>query len=230
MRHGKKKKLTSQDMERALKWYDAPPTLGHQCNQTEQKYIQAPDANRPQETLFAPDEALVDLYDYSLSMDSLQEEEHHDVAAAGLKCEASWVAVEGNSIDDLQGHDPNAIPLSKIDYPQPTDLSQPLLQYYTALVSVILSDSNHELRKTIVDDVQTNSKIGPIVPFLVTFIRNGMERNSDNPVLLIRFLALLEAIFINPYINLSPKPYVSTMNFLKEINRCVSDYSSFNYS
>ena len=122
------------------------------------------------------------------------------------------MAIEGNSIDDHQGLDLNAIASSKVDYPQPTDLSQPLLHYYSALVNVILSDTNHEIRKTLLDDVQTNSKIGPIVPFVVTFIRNGMERNSDNPVLLIRFLSLLEAIFINPFINLSPKPYVSTQN------------------
>ena len=41
MRHGRKRKLTTQDMERALKWYDAPPTFGHHCNEAEQNYIQS---------------------------------------------------------------------------------------------------------------------------------------------------------------------------------------------
>ena len=95
MRHGKKKKLTAQDMERALKWYDAPPTFGHQYNPTEQNYVQAPDATRPQETLFATEETVVDLYDYSL--DTLQDEEQAD--DAGLSCEAAWVAVEGTAIE-----------------------------------------------------------------------------------------------------------------------------------
>ena len=65
-------------------------------------YIKAPDATRPQETLFVPDETLVDLYDYSLSIDSLQpQEESQEVAAdtSGLSCEAAWVAVEGNPVD-----------------------------------------------------------------------------------------------------------------------------------
>ena len=65
-------------------------------------YIKAPDATRPQETLFVPDETLVDLYDYSLSIDSLQpQDESQEVAAdiSGLSCEAAWVAVEGNPVD-----------------------------------------------------------------------------------------------------------------------------------
>ena len=123
MKHGKKRKLTSQDMERALKWYDAPPTFGHQWNETEQNYIQTPDTTRPQETLFAPDESVVDLYDYSLSIDSLQpnEESPEDIEVTGLSCEATWVAIEGNPVDHDQqgGHDMTS---TKIDYPQPTGL------------------------------------------------------------------------------------------------------------
>ena len=206
MRHGKKKKLTAQDMERALKWYDAPPTFGHQYNPTEQNYVQAPDATRPQETLFAPEESVVDLYDYSL--DTLLDEEQAD--DTGLSCEAAWVAVEGTAIDD---HQQELTCSSKVDYPLPSDLSQPLLHYYTALVGVILSDSNHDIRKTMLEDVQSNSKIGPIIPFLVTFIGNGMQRHNDNPILIARLLTLLEAIFINPHLNLSPKPYVKIIFF-----------------
>ena len=218
MRHGKKKKLTAQDMERALKWYDAPPTFGHQYNPTEQNYVQAPDATRPQETLFAPEESVVDLYDYSL--DTLQDEEQAD--DAGLSCEAAWVAVEGTAIDD---HQQELNCSSKVDYPQPSDLSQPLLHYYTALVGVILSDSNHDIRKTMLEDVQSNSKIGPIIPFLVTFIGNGMQRHNDNPILIARLLTLLEAIFINPHLNLSPKPYVNCIYYFYYIY--IDNYSSF---
>ena len=98
---------------------------------------------------------------------------------------------------------------TKIDYPQPTDLSQPLLQYYSALTGAVLSDSNHEVRKTMFEDVRTNSKIGPIIPFVLLFLDQGMQRHCDNPVLANRLLTLLEAIFINPHLNLSPKPYVS---------------------
>ena len=215
MRHGKKKKLTAQDMERALKWYDAPPTFGHQYNPTEQNYVQAPDATRPQETLFAPEESVVDLYDYSL--DTLLDEEQAD--DAGLSCEAAWVAVEGTAIDD---HQQELTCSSKVDYPLPSDLSQPLLHYYTALVGVILSDSNHDIRKTMLEDVQSNSKIGPIIPFLVTFIGNGMQRHNDNPILIARLLTLLEAIFINPHLNLSPKPYVNCIYYIY-----IDNYSPF---
>ena len=58
-------------------------------------------------------------------------------------------------------------------------------------------------------DVKTNSKIGALVPFIVSFIANGMQKHSENQVLIKRLLCLCEALFLNPHLNLSPKPYVS---------------------
>ena len=36
-----------------------------------------------------------------------------------------------------------------------------------------------------------------------------MQKHSENQVLIKRLLCLCEALFINPHLNLSPKPYVS---------------------
>ena len=182
-------------MERALKWYNAPPTLGNQFNDTEQNFVQLPDTVRPQESIFAPDETIIDLYEYSLGL------ENNDLDQIdGLSCEASWISIEGHAVDGNESK-PN-------DFSQ-NHLSQPLLQYYTALVNVILSEGNHEIRKTLLEDVRSNSKIGPLVPLLVSFIGTGMQRNQDNQVLVMRLLTLIEALFVNPHLNLSPKPYVS---------------------
>ena len=104
---------------------------------------------------------------------------------------------------------PRVRDLKSVEYPQPTNLSQSLLQYYSALTGVILSDANHDIRATLLDDLKTNSKIGPLVPLLVNFIKSGMTRHGDNDVLVRRLLGLIEALFLNPYLNLSPKPYVS---------------------
>lgn len=184
-------------MERALKWYDAPPTFGHQHNETEQSFVQVPDSMRPQETLFANEENVVDLYDYSL------ENEDH-ILSSGLTCEASWLALEGNPLDD-RGE-------LKSDF----SLSQSLLQYYSALIGSLLSDSSPaEIRTTLLNDVKSNSKISPLIPLIVTFIGNGMQRHSDNPVLVLRLLALIDALFTNPYLNLTPKPYVRNLALFK---------------
>lgn len=196
-RHSKKRKLTAADMERALKWYDAPPTFGHQHNETEQNFVQVPDSSRPQqEALFAPEENVVDLYDYSLDNDS------DDFPTSGLTCEASWLALEGSHLDD-RGELKNDL-----------SLSQSLLQYYSALVGSLLSDSSTiEIRSALLNDVKSNSKISPLIPLIVTFIGNGMQRHSDNPVLVSRLLALIDALFTNPHMNLTPKPYVRSEYF-----------------
>ena len=66
---------------------------------------------------------------------------------------------------------------------------------------------------TLIKDVQTNSKLGPLVPLLVSFVGNGVQRHSENQTLVRRLLYLIEAIFLNPYLNLSPKPFVSNLSF-----------------
>ena len=71
MRHSKRRKLTSEDVQRALKWYEAPMTFGHQEDQLEQPFVQIQDQagipGRSCESLFAPDENLIDLHDYRSS-------------------------------------------------------------------------------------------------------------------------------------------------------------------
>ena len=65
------------------------------------------------------------------------------------------------------------------------------------------------LFQTIYDDIQSNSKIGALLPSLVSFIRTGMQRHCDNQTLVGRLLCLIQALFNNPMLNLTPKPYVS---------------------
>ena len=61
MRHSKRKKLSTEDVERALKWYDAPPSLGHQHNESDPSYVQVPDVGRLRdgEAIFAPEEQVI---------------------------------------------------------------------------------------------------------------------------------------------------------------------------
>ena len=61
----------------------------------------------------------------------------------------------------------------------------------------------------IISDVRTNPKIGSLLPWLVSFIRNGMQRHCENKTLMFRLLSLLQAVFSNSSLNLSPKPSLS---------------------
>ena len=65
MRHSKRKKLSTDDVERALKWYDArAPSLGHQHNDVEPSYVQVPDVGRLRdgEAIYAPEEQVIGIF------------------------------------------------------------------------------------------------------------------------------------------------------------------------
>jgi len=60
----------------------------------------------------------------------------------------------------------------------------------------------------VLDDVSSNSKISKLLPLYVSFVRSGIQRTGSRSVLLRRFLRFISALFSNPYLNFSPKPYV----------------------
>ena len=143
MRHSKRRKLTAEDVQRALKWYDAPPTFGHQHQEDlEQSLVQIHDPaslGRSCESLFAPDEQLIDLHEYSMNVEV---EEYNE----GVHCQVSWLALEGSSSSSVLE---NRSPSSKAYQMSPdfsssskSNLSPQLMQYYTALTGVILSDAS----------------------------------------------------------------------------------------
>lgn len=83
-----------------------------------------------------------------------------------------------------------------------------MLQYYNALVSCALGDKD-ALFSAAMKDVSSNGKISPLLTYLITFIRHIMKRFPTKTLLQTRMLRLISAIFSNPKLNLSPKPYLS---------------------
>jgi hypothetical protein len=68
LRQGKRRKLTTQDVERAMKWFNAEPVYGHGAGSNEPGYTRivenSKSGNLP---IFVPDEKLIDLRPYSLT-------------------------------------------------------------------------------------------------------------------------------------------------------------------
>lgn len=195
LRHGKRRKLTTQDVDRAMKWYNADPVYGHGAGSNEPGYSRIYDTTKPGNvTLFVNDEKLIDLRPYALTQSPA-------ILASMSTIQGSWLSLEGTYLPENEEHKP-------VEYPPPSALTQQLMQYYSALLGVILGNSE-QLLQVMLEDVQTNSKIGVLVPLLVTFIRNGIQRHCENQTLMRRLLYLLQALFSNPLLNLSPKPYLS---------------------
>ena len=84
-----------------------------------------------------------------------------------------------------------------------------MLKYYNAVVSCALGDSD-QLFSAAMKDVSSNGKISPLLTYLITFIRHIIKRFPTKTLLQTRMLRLISAIFSNPKLNLSPKPYLST--------------------
>ena len=73
------------------------------------------------------------MHDYSLSNNN-----ENCTEQSLLTCEASWISLEGNVIEDIDS--------KAVNYPDPSSLNQTLLQYYHALTGVILSDTTVDIR------------------------------------------------------------------------------------
>ena len=180
LKHGRKRKLSVEDMNYALKWSDVEQVVGEGGSQevsVSQLYKFVPECD-----LFVEADHEVDLVG-DLSQDSKPTTEEEP----RLSITASWLHVEGG------------------DSPA---LSPALQQYYRAVVTHTLGDSE-ELCVTILRDIASNGKIAPLLPYLITFIRQAMKRFPVKSLLQTRMLRLISAIFSNPQLNLSPKPYLS---------------------
>ena len=180
LKHARKRKLTVEDMNYAMKWSDVQPVVGQACGQevsVSQLYNFVPEAE-----VFVDADTEVDLVgNIKTEQKPVTEEEPR------LTITASWLHVEGGDSPALSGA---------------------LQQYYKAVVTNTLGDSE-ELCVTILRDVASNGKIAPLLPYLITFIRQAMKRFPTKSLLQTRMLRLISAIFSNPQLNLSPMPYLS---------------------
>lgn len=140
-----------------------------------------------------------------------------------------------------------------VEFPKSSNLSAPLMQYYNTTTSALLGESEELIKVSILvclksffcnfcfshyetemlvfqavfDDVSSNPKISALLPFYVSFVRAGIQRQQQqqqqhhqqqlqqqqqhahvSPVLMRRLLFFLQALFANPHLNFSPKPYV----------------------
>jgi len=185
LKHSKKRKLSVADMNLALKWSDVEQVVG-QCGgeevATSQLFTYLPEGD-----IFVDRDVEVDLVEQSTSPAGMYMEQE-----VRLDVTASWLSVEGAA-------QPGAEPLT---------LTPALVQYYSLLMTSVTGD-NDNLCTTILRDIRTNTKLAPLLPYLVTFIRQGMKKYPSKPHLTTRLLRLMSALFSNPHLNLSPKPYLS---------------------
>ena len=151
------RRLTVADMNLVLEWSDVAPVLGEAGGrevgvQQLYQYLAEPD-------LFVGRDQSVDLVQAAL-----QGAGGGPARTPGLQVTASWLSVEGGLGSNTEG--------------QTTTLHPALSQYYTSLAATTLGDSE-QLANLLFRDVSENCKLGPLLPYLVTFLRSGMKRFSN---------------------------------------------------
>ncbi|CAE1236518.1 TAF6 [Acanthosepion pharaonis] len=194
MKHAKRRRLTTDDINDALRTSDMQPILGHGSPEPV-TFKQVKDAD----IHFVED---LDLNVANIAFNSYKPKETVEL---GIK--SFWYAIEGVSkISPVQ----NAAGKPVIVKKEKKELSDNMLCYYDYMVKAILG-ADEEAMKFALSDLKTNSKIVPLLPYFVNFVSNGVKTVSHDISQLTRLLHTVKALTNNSNLYLEPEPYLGLL-------------------
>ncbi|XP_064181785.1 TAF6-like RNA polymerase II p300/CBP-associated factor-associated factor 65 kDa subunit 6L [Anguilla rostrata] len=177
MRHAKRRKLTVEDFNRALRWSNVEAVCG--CG--------AQDALpfRPikEGELFFVEDRDINLVELALATNIPK-----GCAETMVRVQVSYLDGKGNL--EPQGTVPSAV----------QTLSDDLLKYYQQITRAILGEDAH-LMKVALLDLQSNSKIAALLPYFV-YVISGVKSVSHDLEQLSRLLHMVKSLVQNPYLYL----------------------------
>lgn len=193
MRHGKRRKLSAKDFNKALKWSDVEPIYGfhntetpafHFCKEGEIHYMEEKEVN---------------LLELALNSPTFE-----PPGSAYLKVQ--WLAVEGVHRMNIS----TQIPTGKKNGQVTVSTKEELMNYYNQITKAILGN-DEELMKIALEDLRTNSKIAPLLPYLVNFVSVGVKKVSHDLTQLTKLLYTVHALVCNQSLYLGPSPYLNLL-------------------
>ncbi|XP_074657354.1 TAF6-like RNA polymerase II p300/CBP-associated factor-associated factor 65 kDa subunit 6L [Tubulanus polymorphus] len=191
MRHSKRRKLTTEDFNKAMKSKDDEPVYGHGST-----------GSKPFQQILEKDFHFTE--DVELDLAQVIEEEIPVNNPGQISVKAHWLAVEGvqklSSIAQAKTGNGKA----------QKGLSEELLMYYDNMTKAILSNDK-ELMKIALEDLRTNNKIVPLLPYFVNFVSNGVKKVSHDIMQLTKLLHTIKSLMNNPSLYLEPKPYLNML-------------------
>uniref|UniRef100_H2U5H0 TAF6-like RNA polymerase II p300/CBP-associated factor-associated factor 65 kDa subunit 6L n=1 Tax=Takifugu rubripes TaxID=31033 RepID=H2U5H0_TAKRU len=177
MKHAKRRKLTVEDFNRALRWSNVEAIFG--CG--------AQDAT-PFRSLKDGELFLVEDRDVNLVELALATNIPKGCAETVVRVNVSYLDGKGNL--ESQGTVPTAV----------QSLSDELMKYYQQVTRAILGDDPH-LMKVALLDLQSNSKIAALLPYFV-YVISGVKSVSHDLEQLNRLLHMVKSLVRNPYLYL----------------------------
>ncbi|XP_043231790.1 TAF6-like RNA polymerase II p300/CBP-associated factor-associated factor 65 kDa subunit 6L [Amphibalanus amphitrite] len=183
MRHSGRRRLTHSDMTRALRWYGAPPVLGHSTR-------------RPLALLPLSDAGLwvAEQRDCDLAQLALSADPPPPAPPAEPPLSVRWLVVEGRNPDVKPDPDRPVGGLNAVE-----------LDYYEQTTRALFG-SNLELLQMALHDLETSGRLAPLLPHLLRCLLQAIRHLTARPAWLHRLLRALQALTRNTSLNLGCKP------------------------
>lgn len=177
MRHAKRRKLTVEDFNRALRWSNVEAVCGYGAQDP------LPLRSIKEGELFFVEDREINLVELALATNI-----PNGCAETMVRVNVSYLDGKGNL--EPQGTVPSAV----------QTLSEDLLKYYQQITRAILGEDPH-LMKVALLDLQSNSKIAALLPYFV-YVISGVKSVSHDLEQLNRLLHMVKSLVQNPYLYL----------------------------
>lgn len=205
MKHAKRRRLTTEDINDALRTSDMQPILGH---------------GSPEPVTFkqVKDADIHFIEDVDLSVANIASNSYKPKETGELGIKSFWYAIEGVSkiipVPAAAGETWKTPSFGQnkpaIVKKEKKELSENMLRYYDYMVKAILG-ADEEAMKFALSDLKTNSKIVPLLPYFVNFVSNGVKTVSHDISQLTRLLHTVKALTNNSNLYLEPEPYLGLL-------------------
>uniref|UniRef100_A0A3P8Y700 TAF6-like RNA polymerase II p300/CBP-associated factor-associated factor 65 kDa subunit 6L n=1 Tax=Esox lucius TaxID=8010 RepID=A0A3P8Y700_ESOLU len=177
MRHAKRRKLTVEDFNRALRWSNVEAIAGYGAQDA------LPFRPIKEGELFFVEDREINLVELALATNIPK-----GCAETMVRVNVSYLDGKGNL--EPQGTVPSAV----------QTLSEDLLKYYQQVTRAILGEDPH-LMKVALLDLQSNSKMAALLPYFV-YVISGVKSVSHDLEQLNRLLHMVKSLVQNPYLYL----------------------------
>uniref|UniRef100_A0A8C2H756 TAF6-like RNA polymerase II p300/CBP-associated factor-associated factor 65 kDa subunit 6L n=1 Tax=Cyprinus carpio TaxID=7962 RepID=A0A8C2H756_CYPCA len=177
MRHAKRRKLSVEDFNRALRWSNTETVCGYGAQDA------LPFRPLKEGELFFVEDREINLVELALATNIPK-----GCAETMVRVHVSYLDGKGNL--EPQGTVPTAV----------QSLSEDLLKYYQQITRAILGEDPH-LMKVALLDLQSNSKIAALLPYFV-YVISGVKSVSHDLDQLNRLLHMVKSLVQNPYLYL----------------------------
>ncbi|XP_036060227.1 TAF6-like RNA polymerase II p300/CBP-associated factor-associated factor 65 kDa subunit 6L isoform X2 [Onychomys torridus] len=179
MKHTRRRKLTVEDFNRALRWSSVEAVCGYGSQEA------LPLRPAREGELYFPEDREVNLVELALATNIPK-----GCAETAVRVHVSYLDGKGNLAP--QGSVPSAV----------SSLTDDLLKYYQQVTRAVLGD-DPQLMKVALQDLQTNSKIAALLPYFV-YVVSGVKSVSHDLEQLHRLLQVARSLMRNPHLCLGP--------------------------